>query len=825
MNNKALAPEYIDVNLPVYVEVLLPLAIPQSYTYAVPMELVELLVVGKRVEVPLKNKLISGLIVGIHQEKPLSRTRNVIAILDNEPVIQPLQYSYWCWLSEYYLAHLGEVMSVALPGGLKLTSETRFIYHPDIDLGALDLTDDEYIVAEAMTFQHEMTIGLIQDLLEKKTVMPLINSLMKKRVISVKEELKAKYKVLTAEYVSLISPYDTDISAALQLTSRSDKQSRAILGIAALVRKNNHVAKKAVYEFAQVDSSILRQLVKKGIIEIYKRKVSRIDIDDQDGQYSLTPLSPVQEKVYMAINSYHNDDKVVLLHGITGSGKTRIYVEMILSALAEGGQVLLLLPEIALTSQIVERLSTQIGDMLYVYHSKINDHERVEIWNTAMYANKLYVGARSALFLPFSDLKLIVIDEEHDTSYKQDNPAPRYQGRDAAIKLAQLYGAKVVLGSATPSLESMHNARIGKYAYVPLTERFGEAILPHIEVIDMKAAYKKGLVKENFSQQLIDEIEQTMIEGGQILLFQNRRGFAPVLKCQFCGWNAECPNCDVSLTYHQRIGDLKCHYCGYRQRKNDHCPDCGNHDLNLLGAGTERIEDVVEQLWPKARVARFDYDTTRSKKQQDKILTAFGNHELDILVGTQMITKGFDFENIALVGVINADSLLSYPDFRSGERSFQLLMQVAGRAGRRKKQGKVFIQAFKIDHPVLREVLSGDFQHFFQRESKERQEFVYPPHFALAAIWFKNKDLTLTKRVAQVYADMLSKKLGKRLQGPVDPPVIRIRNLYQQVIYIKMEKDAHTLKTIKQLILRAKNKLQSNKDFKRVRVSIDVDPY
>jgi len=815
----------LDKSKPTFVEVLLPLAIPQTYTYAVPIEMVGSLLFGIRVEVPLKNKLVSGLIVGTHQEKPISKTRNIISILDDQPIIQEIQFEFWVWLATYYLCHLGEVMSVALPGGLKLTSETTFVFHPDTDLSTLDLTDDEHLIAEALSIQHEMNIGLIQDILDKKTVLPLIKRLMTKRVISVKEELRAKYKVLTEDFIAFVEPYGENIEAALELTKRAEKQSRAILGLGALSRKSKQVSKKALYEMSQIDSTIIKALQKKGIISVYEQEVSRIGLSDEGVDYSLTPLSPAQNKVHQQIREFHAKNKVVLLHGITGSGKTRIYVELILEALAEGGQVLLLLPEIALTSQIVERLNTQIGDMLHVYHSKINDQQKVEIWNTAMYANKLFVGARSSLFLPFSDLKLIIIDEEHDASFKQDNPAPRYHGRDAAIKLAQLYGAKVVLGTATPSLESMHNTTIGKYEYVSLMERFGDAILPLIEIIDLKDAYKKGLVKEHFSQELLDEIQETKQRGGQILLFQNRRGFAPVLKCQFCAWTAECPNCDVTLTYHQRIQDLKCHYCGYRQRKSDQCPDCGNHDLQLLGSGTERIEEVIEKLLPGIRVARFDYDTTRSKKSQDKILTAFRNQELDILVGTQMITKGFDFENIELVGVMNADSLLSYPDFRSGERSFQLLMQVAGRAGRRKKQGKVLIQAFSTDHPILKEVLSGDFNRFFSREERERHEFVYPPHYSLVAVWFRHRDFTKTKNAAIKYANTIKSKIGRRLQGPVDPPVIRVRNQYQQVIYIRIEKEAKSLKTIKGLILATKIKLQQDKEVKQVRVTIDVDPY
>ena len=817
--------DLIDTSKPVFVEVLLPLALPQTYTYAVPIDLLDEVRYGVRAEVPLRNKLYSGIIMSIHQDKPIGRTKNVVSILDRSPIIHEQQTKFWTWMAQYYHANLGEVMNVALPAGLKLASETKFVINSGINLDDLDLSDDEYLITEAMSIQQELTTAVIQDILDKKTVYPIIKSLMHKRVLYIKEELKHRYKVRTEDFISLLPPYDVDMEAALDAAGKSEHQKRALLSLMSLSQRQPQVLKKSVYEMSGANSSVIKGLEKKGIIKVESREVSRIALSNQEDDFNLAPLSDDQAQALGEIKTHFEEDKVTLLHGITGSGKTRIYVELILEVLAAGGQVLLLLPEIALTTQIVDRLMAQIGSELLVYHSKINDHERVEIWNAAMYANKLFVGARSSLFLPFSDLRLVIIDEEHDSSFKQDSPNPKYQGRDSAIMLAKIYGAKVLLGTATPSLESMYNAAHGKYGYVTMTKRYGNSKLPSIEVINLQDAYKKGLMKEHFSAALLDEIKDTVARGEQVILFQNRRGYAPIQRCNFCAWTAECPNCDVTLTYHQAIGDIKCHYCGYRQRKFEDCPACGNHDMHMLGAGTERIEETLSTLLPEVRVARFDYDTTRTKGKQEQMLADFRLRQIDILVGTQMITKGFDFDNISLVGIISADGLFSFPDFRAAERSYQLLTQVSGRAGRRETPGKVLIQAFKIDHPVLRDVIENNYDRFFQRESLERKEFLFPPHFNLIAIWTRHQELQKTKKAAQKMSAMLSSKLGKRVQGPVDPPLLRVRNKYQQVIYIRIEKDHKVVNKVKQLITGVVNVIKTDKEVRQVSISVDVDPY
>ena len=482
-----------------FVDVLLPLAIPKTYTYSLPVELVEEVMFGVRVEVPLKNKLYSGIVINIHNSAPVGNTRHVISIIDEAPIINLQQYEFWSWMAEYYCAKLGEVMNAALPAGLKLASESKFLLNTAIDISSVELTDGEYLIAEAMTIQQEITVDIIRDILDRKTIYPLIKSLMQKRVLIIKEEMKHRYRPKEADFVKLLPPFNKDLDEALEFTQRSEKQSRALLSIMSLSRKTKHVAKKAVYEMSNVDNAVLKALEKKGIIEIYTREVSRIEWGG-DEKFELEPLSESQGLAASEIRKGHENGKVVLLHGVTGSGKTRIYVDLILDVIASGGQVLLLLPEIALTTQIVERLKLQISDGLFVFHSKVNDNERVEIWNAAMYANKLFVGARSALFLPFSNLKLVIIDEEHDPSFKQAQPNPKYQGRDSAIMLAKIFGAKVLLGTATPSLESILNCNLGKYDYVALNSRYGNSVLPTVEIVDLKESYKKGLVKENFSK-------------------------------------------------------------------------------------------------------------------------------------------------------------------------------------------------------------------------------------------------------------------------------------------------------------------------------------
>lgn len=807
-----------------YIDVILPLAIPRAYTYMVPESLQDGMMKGIRVEVPLRNKLYSGIVQEIHREKPLKSVRNVLSILDDAPIVQPLQFKFWSWLASYYCAHLGEVLNVALPGGLKLSSQTKVRINHDVDPAAFQLSEQEYLVAEAVSIQSELTIDVIQDILNKKTVYPVIKSLLQKGILNVVEELQQRYTVKKEDFILLDESLEDDPTQALALVERSEKQTRAVLSMYSLVKKLKHVPKKLIYELSGADSSVVNAVAKKGIWTVYQKDISRLDLEGPQPTIDLPPLSDEQARALKAINAAHHEQRVALLHGITGSGKTRLYVELIRDVISKGGQVLYLLPEIALTSQIVKRLKARLKEDMLIYHSQINENQRVEIWNAALLKNTLFIGARSALFLPFYRLKLIIVDEEHDPSYKQQSPNPRYHARDAAVMLGHLCGAKVLLGSATPSLESFANATQRKYELVQLSTRYGPAQLPDIELIDLKDSHKKGLMREGFSVHLLDRIRETISAGEQVILFQNRRGFAPVLRCKICDWKSECINCDVSLTFHQRFNELKCHYCGVRSKRPQYCPSCGSEQLQLLGLGTERIEEILPRHVEGVRIKRFDYDTTRSKKNQEKILADFNNGTTQVLVGTQMITKGFDFDNISLVGVMNADALLAFPDFRASERSFQLLMQVGGRAGRREKKGTVVIQTYSPAHPVLTEVIKADYASFYNRELAERKQFMYPPYFHRIALWFSHKELTRTREAATEAARALAKAYGGRVVGPVDPPILRLRNKYHQVIYIRIEKKGGMANAVKKSILDVRAHLRQTDPYKSVVFTIDVDP-
>ncbi len=809
-----------------FADIVLPLAIPNVYTYAVPVEIQKDLAFGQRVEVPVRNKLYSGVVVDIHDRKPVVKTRNIVSIIDSTPSITPTQYAFWKWISEYYCAYIGEVMNIALPTALKLASETKIVFIPSEGWEELELTDDQYLVCEALSIQQELTIGVIQEIVGKKTVYPLIKSLMQLGLAGIREDIQEKYFSRKEDYVELLEPFDQDIQETINKLSRSELQQRAVLGIYSLRKREKSVSVAQLKELASIDRSVINSLVKKGIIKIFSKNISRLEQDrDSEKSEKEIELSPSQVASLASIKSGFLDKRPVLLHGITGSGKTQIYVKLIQEYLSQGGQVLYLLPEIALTSQIVKRLQAVLEDSVFIYHSKVHDQKRVEIYQAAMHANKLFIGARSAVFLPFTNLKLIVIDEEHDPSYKQQQPSPKYNARDAGIMLAHMTGANIVLGSATPSLESMLNASKQKHHYVQLNERYGAAQLPEIELVNMRKAYEEGLVTESISHRLLDLLKETLGRRDQSIIFQNRRGYAPILKCVMCGWTVECPNCDVSLTYHQYYQEMKCHCCGYRTKRPTGCLACGHHELKLIGIGTEKIEETLQRLLPEARIARFDHDSTRSKKNQDKILCDFESGLIDILVGTQMITKGFDFDRISLVGVISSDGLLNYPDYRASERGFQLLMQVSGRAGRREKVGQVIIQGYNISHPVLRDILSADYESFATRELKERETFKYPPYYFMVLILLTHKQLENVKEAASSLVQKLRLTWGNRVTGPVDPTILRVRGQYQQQIMIKYERRQDVATTMKRSIGEAIEKLKQESVFKNVVISIDIDPY
>ncbi|MCB0675082.1 MAG: primosomal protein N' [Saprospiraceae bacterium] len=811
-----------------FVDVLLPVAIPRPYTYAVPEELLPQTAFGVQVEVQFgKNKLYAGLVVRVHQEAPTEyRPKPILSIIRPEAIIQPPQWEFWQWMANYYACMPGEVMHAALPANLKLASETKVFLSPLYDHSFEGLSDKEFLVAEALSIQKELSIGEIQGILQQKTVHPIINQLLEKRVVYLQEELSEKYKPRTVACVGLQEPYDSQpelLEEAFELLSRSNRQMEALMAFIQLSRKGEPVLRQMIYDKAQVDSSVLKAIEKKGIFRFYDREVSRLPAGEEPVD-ALSPLSEQQLTALEQIRRHWESTRVVLLHGVTGSGKTRVYMELIQETIDRGGQVLYLLPEIALTTQIIARLQKTFGDQVAVYHSRLNNNERVELWRNVAQGAPVVLGARSALFLPFSKLELVVVDEEHDPSFKQQDPAPRYNGRDAGIYLATLFDARVILGTATPAIETFYNTKKGKYGLVTMPDRFGGIQLPEIAISDLRKAQLRGSLHSHFTADLLEALEKALANGEQAILFQNRRGYAPTLRCTACGWNQQCQHCDVSLTYHKYQHNLQCHYCGYRMNLPKNCPACGHDDLRLQGFGTEKIEDELQLYLPDARIARMDLDTVRSKNAHAKIINDFEERRLDILVGTQMVTKGLDFDNVAVVGVVSADQLLQFPDFRAGERSFQLLTQVAGRSGRQNKRGNVIIQAANIQHPVLGETIANDYKAFYAREIMERQAFKYPPFVRLIKITLKHKKLDTLHKGGAVFAKHLKHKLGTRVIGPAVPYVSRVRGYYLLDLLLKLERQPALMQASKDLIAEATYVLHRTEGCSTVRVNVDVDP-
>ncbi len=815
-----------------FATVILPLAMPKPLTFHIPDELVDKVKFGIRVEVQVGKgrDLYSAVVIGVSSEKPDYTTKPISQIIDDEPIISILQLDFWQWMARYYGCTLGEVMNAALPTNMKLSSETRIILNPEHDQNFSELNDQEYLVAEALTIQKELTIDQIQKILGFRTVYPIINRLLMHQILDIKEELQQKFKPKVVACVRFKEPYLSDtegvtMSAIFDQIKNSEKQTNAMLAFIQLFRNQQVIRCSEIYEKAKtVDLGVLRAIEKKGIFEIYEKEVSRIG--GYEDELLINPeLSNQQTKAIYDIKKAFETKNVALLHGVTGSGKTRVYTELMEKAIENGGQVLYLLPEIALTTQIISRLEKIFGDKITIYHSKLNAHERVELWSQAFGGKPIILGVRSALFLPFQNLKLIIVDEEHDPSFKQQDPAPRYNARDSAIFLASQYKAKVLLGTATPSVETYFNAQQGKYGLVEMTERFGGLQMPDIEIVDMKLETKSKTVVGNFSSRLIDELKAALERKEQVILFQNRRGYAPSYSCPTCAWTSECKNCDVTLTYHKFTNALNCHYCGYTIKLPKECPACGSKTLIIKGFGTERVEDELKIHLPEARIGRLDLDTARTRTQHSKIISDFEDKEIDILVGTQMVTKGLDFENVGLVGVLSADSLLRFPDFRASERAFQLLLQVSGRAGRKHKQGKVLIQAFDIKSQVLLDVQKSNFTSFFQREIEERKAFSYPPFVRLIAINLKHKKPEVLREAAKVFTKLLRFHLGDRVSGPAIPLVEWVNTYYINNYLIKLERDTSKLALAKQIIAEATHELQTLDGFSNVRVAVDVDPY
>lgn len=816
-----------------YVDVIVPLPIASQYTYSVPAELEESVQEGCRVVVSFgQKKFYTAIVTKVHYVAPENyETKDVEEVLDTSPVILPTQFRFWEWLSTYYLCTLGDVYKAAMPSGMKLESETLVAYNEDFE-ATVPLPKNEQRILDLLNDDKEQCVTQLQKASGLKSILPIIKRLLEKQAIFVKEDLKRNYKPRTEARVRLTEAYSTEhaLRELFDNLGRAKKQLSLLMkyielsgwmGTASTLKE---VSKKDLLDKTGASVSILNSLVEKGVLETYYYEIGRLDKSIK-GTLSLNPLNVAQERAFTAIRNSFQEKSVCLLHGVTSSGKTEIYIHLIEEVLRKGQQVLYLLPEIALTTQITERLKRVFGHRLGVYHSKFPDAERVEIWKKQLTDESydIILGVRSSIFLPFKRLGLIIVDEEHENTYKQQEPAPRYHARSAAIMLASMYGAKVLLGTATPSVESYFNARKGKYGLVQLKERYKEIRLPHIELVDIKELTRQKRMKGPFSPVLVKEIRSALDRKEQVILFQNRRGFAQMIECRTCGWIPKCKNCDVSLTFHKRLNQLTCHYCGYTQSVAASCPACGGVELLNRGIGTERIEEDIQLTFPDVRVARMDLDTTRSRTAYEKIIADFEQGKTDILIGTQMISKGLDFNHVNVVGILNADTMLNYPDFRSYERAFQLMAQVAGRAGRKDKQGLVILQTKSPELPVISQVLNNDYEQLYEDQLAERQVFRYPPFYRLIYVYLKHRKEDVLEQAAEMAATLLRIGLGNRVLGPDKPPIARIQTLFIKKIMIKVELTASMTK-VRDYLKGVQRTLSEDARFRSLIVYYDVDP-
>ncbi|GAA0894818.1 primosomal protein N' [Fulvivirga kasyanovii] len=820
-----------------FVDVILPVPIPKMFTYRVPHEMDDLVRIGCRVIVQFgSRKILTGVIGRIHENPPEKyEAKYILEVLDDEPVINEIQISLFQWIADYYMCTLGEVLNIALPTGLKLSSESKVQLHPHFDYYESDLefSDKETIVLETLLKNDSLSYGEISKLLNQKSIYTIIKSLVYKETIIIFEEVKEKYRPKKESRIRLRPQWlpKNELERIFDELANKPKQEAILLHYLQNVPVFNHpeLNKKGLikssFTGSDLSDSSLRTLIKNDIFEEFEVIVSRFDA--YDNSLAEINLTETQLKAKEEILTSFKEKDVTLLHGITGSGKTELYISLIQDALEGGSQILYLLPEIALTTQIVSRLRKIFGDKMGVYHSKFSDNERVEVWKGVLSGRyQFVVGVRSAIFLPFDNLGLIVVDEEHESSYKQYDPAPRYNARDMAMVIGSQHHAKVLLGSATPSMESQYQAQQGKYGLVKLTTRFGAGQLPDFVVADMIREKNKKLSKGEFSSELINAINQALEKKEQVIVFQNRRGYSPYITCGECGWIPKCNSCAVSLTYHQYRKELRCHYCGYKEPLPNTCEACGATHLKTIGFGTEKLEEEISLLFPQARVQRMDLDTTRKKRSYDTIISDFEQGNIDILVGTQMVSKGLDFDNVNLVGIFDIDRMLHFPDFRSFERTFQLSTQVSGRAGRRDKKGKVVIQTRNTEQPVLKQIITNGYDRFYANEIAERQAHHYPPFTRLIGVIVKNRDAKLASLTAIKFGNLIKEKLGtKRVLGPEEPVISKIRNEYLMELIIKLERSQVSLSKVKQVLLEARLDLMQEKDLKSSKIIFDVDPY
>jgi primosomal protein N' (replication factor Y) len=810
-----------------FAEVIIPLALPRNYTWEIPQSMKEQVRVGCRVEVNLgKNKRYSGVVKRIHDDKPQTfEAKEIMNILDPEPVIQPYQLKLWEWIAEYYMCSEGEVMAAALPAHFKLSSETVLVFNEQYgdDFSALD--NEEYLIAEALLMKHELKLTEVQHILDVTHVYPIVNRMIGKKVCFVWESLKQTFNPKKESFVLLDPQYDNEekLAGLLNNWSRAPKQMELMLAYLHLMRTQGEVTRTNLLKKSGASEAQLKGLVEKSILRIEKRSVDRVLFAPKDVVVDFS-LTPAQADAFRKLEELFITKPVCLLHGITSSGKTHVYIKLMEQYIRKGQQVLYMLPEIALTSQIIRRLQKHFGGYIGIYHSKFSQNERVEIWNKVKSGElKIILGARSSLFLPYFNLGMIICDEEHDTSYKQHDPAPRYHGRDAAIYMASLLEAKVLLGSATPALETYYNAKTEKYGLVELLERFREVKLPDIQMLDSRMVARIPGEKIMFSPTLLEGIKETTARGKQVILFQNRRGYSPYQVCTICGWIAQCRNCDVSLTYHKFSNKLKCHYCGNIYPPTPSCQACGSDKLQQRNYGTEKIEEVLDGELQGAKVGRMDFDTIRNKNAHDVLIQQFEQKKIDVLVGTQMVVKGLDFDNVDLVGILDADGLLSFADFRVNERAFQLMEQVSGRAGRKDGKGRVMIQTMNPSHPVLQHVARHDYTGMYLEEIEKRKQFFYPPFSRIIHLHFRHKERDVVHDAAHVFAQALQVPYGKYLVGPAEPVVNRVRNMFLMELLLKLPRDSAVIARCKEDIDRECSKLHAEKRFRQVAIIPDVD--
>lgn len=812
-----------------YVDVITPLPLEKSLTYKLSDEQAQLLKRGMRLIVPVRNRYYTALALKIHQDSPKQyKAKEVEELLDKEPIVTLNQLKHWYWISKYYMCTLSEVYKAAMPSAMLLESETLINLSKDA-IDEQQLSDREYLVVEALKHQAHLKIGEVMALLGIKQVMPLIQSMVAKNTLVVEEYIQDKYKPKFETYYFLTfnledkTTFDKHFS---DLKSAKKQLELYMLLCQQRATKSNPIASKKLRIKFETYSTFIKSLITKGIVNFEKRQEDRIQFDSSIALTELKQLNADQEQAYFDLKNHLNDNKITLLKGVTSSGKTEVYAKLIQDKLEEGKQVLYLVPEIALTVQLIKRLQAYFGNSLAVFHSKYNNQERVEVWNQVLKGSEkaqLILGARSSLLLPFNNLGLIIVDEEHESSYKQYDPAPRYHARDSAVYMGSLYKIGVVLGSATPSIESRYNVEKGKYQLVELQKRFEDVLMPEIQLIDLKKYYKKKEVKKHFSFPLLKAIDECINEGKQVILFQNRRGFAPLVECERCGHTPGCPNCDVSLTFHQYSKQLRCHYCGFQEPYQATCGACGSVEINTKGLGTEQIVESLKELRADLAIARLDYDTTRGKNGYDELITAFEERQIDVLVGTQMVAKGLDFGHVGLVGVLNADTLLNFPEYNAHERAFQMLTQVAGRAGRKKDRGKVLIQSYNPYHEILKLVSINDYESMYKEQLYQREIYKYPPSNKIIKITFKHKEYNRINEAAQWYVNGLRKALKNAIiLGPEFPAVARVKNNYIKHIVVKIPKSEST-QELKNYMLRLKTSFYAIAQYRSIRINFDVD--